>query len=71
MLTREKSQPAAPGLSMFTLGSSSSRPSSDKGKTHVRSLYQSRIGIFLEPWDESLSEYERRQMLDFASRREA
>ena len=56
---------------MFTPGSSSSGPSSDKGKAPVRPLYQSIIGIFLKPWDESLSEDERRQLLDFASRKEA
>ena len=70
MLTREKSQPAAPGLSMFNLGSSFG-PSSDKGKAPVRPLCQPRNGLFLKPWDESLSEDERRQLLDFSSRREA
>ena len=60
MLTREKSQPAALDLSMFTPSSLSSGPTSDKGKAPIHSLYQSRNGLFLKPWDESLSEDERR-----------
>ena len=34
-------------------------------------LYQPRNGLLLKPWDESLSEAERRQILDYASRKEA
>ena len=71
MLTRENSHPVVPSLSMFTPGSSSYGPSIDKGKALVHLMYQPRNGLFLNPWDESLSEDERRQLLDFASRKEA
>ena len=53
---------------MFTLGSSSS---GDKGKAPIQPLYQPRNGLFLKPWDESIAEEERKQLLDFASRKEA
>ena len=71
MLKRENSQPAVPGLSMFTPSSSCYGPNIDKGKAPVHPLYQPRNGLFLKEWDESLSEDERRKLLDFASRREA
>ena len=64
-------QLAAPSLSMYTPGSSSSGPSSDKGKAPIQPLYQPRNGLFLKPWDESISEEERKQLLDFASIKEA
>ena len=71
MLTRENSQRAAPSLSMYIPGSSSSRPSSVKGKAPIQPLYQPRNSLFLKPWDESISKEERKQLLDFASRKEA
>ena len=51
MLTREHPKEIAPTLSMFTAGASSS--SANRGKSP---LYQPRNGLFLNPWDESLSE---------------
>ena len=60
MLTRENLQPAAPSLSMYTPGSSSSGPSGDKGKAPIQPLYQPRNGLFLKPWDESIFEEERK-----------
>ena len=66
MLTREKFEQDTPSLSMFSAGSSSS--SSGHGKTP---LYQPRNGLFLKPWDESISEAEQRQLPDYASRNEA
>ena len=66
MLTREQSKETSPTLSMFSAGASSS--DADHGKAP---LYQPRNGLFLKPWDESLLEAERRQLLDYASRREA
>ena len=50
---------------MFTAGASIS--GADCGKAP---LYQPRNGLFLKPWDESLSKVEQRQLLDFASRKE-
>ena len=61
MLTREHPKETAPTLSMFTAGASSS--SVDRGKAP---LYQPRNSLFLKPWDESLSEAERRQLVDYA-----
>ena len=66
MLTRGQSKEIAPTLSMFSAGASSSDV--DRGKAP---LYQPRNGLFLKPWYESLSEAERRQLLDYASRKEA
>ena len=66
MLTREHPKETAPTLSMFTADASSS--GADHGKAP---LYQPRNGLFLKPRDELLSEAERRQLLDYASRREA
>ena len=71
MLTRENSQPTAPSLSMFTPGSSSSGLSRDKGKDPIQPLYHPKNGLFLKPWDKSIVEEERKQLLDFASRKEA
>ena len=70
MLTRENSQLVAPSLSMFTPCSSSSGLSRDKGKAPIQPLYHPRNGLFLKPWDESIAEEERKQLLDFASRKE-
>ena len=53
MLTREKSKETAPTLSMFSAGASSS--DAHRGKAP---LCQPRNGLFLKPWDESLSEEE-------------
>ena len=70
MPTRENSQPAAPSLSMFTPGSSSSGLSRDKDKAPIQPLYQQRNGLFLKPWDESIAEEERKQLMYFASKKE-
>ena len=56
---------------MFTPGSSSSGLSRDKGKDPIQPLNQPKNGLFLKPWDESIVEEERKQLLDFASRKEA
>ena len=66
MLTREQSEQATPSLSMFSAGASSSGVGRGKAP-----LYQPRNGLFLKPWDESISKSERRQLLDYASRNEA
>ena len=66
MLTREQSEKATPSLSMFSVGASSLR--SGRGTTP---LCWPRNGLFLKPWDESISEAEWRQLLDYASRNEA
>ena len=66
MLTKEHSEQDTPSLSMFSAGASSS--SSGRGNAP---LCQPRNGLFLKPWDESISEAERRQLLDYASRNEA
>ena len=51
MLTREQSKETAPTLGMFSAGASSL--GADHGKAP---LYQPKNGLFLKPWDESLSE---------------
>ena len=66
MLTKEQYIQTTPTLSMFSAGASSL--GADHGKAP---LYQPRNGLFLKPWDESLLEAERRQLLDYASRKEA
>ena len=66
MLTKEHPKETAPTLSMFTAGASSS--GADHGKAP---LYQPRNGLLLKPWDESLSEADRRQLLDYATRKAA
>ena len=66
MLTREQSKQATPSFSMFLAGASSS--GLGRGRAP---LCQPRNGLFLKPWDESISEAERRQLLDYASRNEA
>ena len=53
MLTREQSEQATPFLSMFSAGTPSS--SSGRGTTP---LCRPRNGLFLKPWDESISEAE-------------
>ena len=51
---------------MFSAGASSS--GLGRGKAP---LCQPRNGLFLKPWDESISKAERRQLLDYASRNAA
>ena len=53
MLTREQSKQTTPTLNMFLAGASSS--GADQGKSP---LYLPINGLFLKPWDESLTEVE-------------
>ena len=56
MLTKEQLEQATPSLSMFSVGASVS--GAHRGK---KPLCQSRNGLFLKPWEESISEDEWRQ----------
>ena len=71
MLTREQSEERKPALSMFSAGASSSnpgQPSNDRGKALVE---KPKDGLFLLPWDTSIPEEVRSQLLEYASRNEA
>ena len=64
MLTREQSAEVVPVLSMFSAGASSSNPGRSSSRHDTAPPCRPRNGLFLQPWDTSISEEERRQLLE-------
>ena len=81
MLTREQYEQVKPALKMFSAGASSSNPGSAGASSSNLERSASGHGnapicwppngLFLKPWDTSITEAERKQLLDYASRHEA